>query len=183
MLLDVCLHRLIPSLTAVLSLLLEVIEMQEIRLERTLESHLMHALDLRWDELDPKYFVRYLLTSVRDPSSFWTICSRALVVFSSGHPLTPQSQGTAWAPDQFTRDFPLPPHLVLPFADVDLGRDVGFACKVLNKTRQGFLMFFFYGIVTLLMGKGWPTGKKGDRAGYLSSCCPSFTSSMENVLF
>ena len=47
MLLAVCLPRLIPPLAAVLSFLLEVIEVQQIRLEGTLESHLMHALDPR----------------------------------------------------------------------------------------------------------------------------------------
>lgn len=47
MLLAARLPRLIPPLAAVLSLLLEVIEVQQIRLEGTLESHVMHALDLR----------------------------------------------------------------------------------------------------------------------------------------
>lgn len=47
MLLAVCLPRLIPPWAAVLSLLLEVIEVQQLRLEGILESHLMHALDLR----------------------------------------------------------------------------------------------------------------------------------------
>jgi len=47
MLLALCLPGLIPCLASVLSLLLEVLEVQKIRLEGTLESHLMHALDLR----------------------------------------------------------------------------------------------------------------------------------------
>lgn len=47
MLLAVCLARLIPPLAALLSLLLEVIEVRQIRLEGTLENHLMHVLDLR----------------------------------------------------------------------------------------------------------------------------------------
>lgn len=144
MLLDVCLPRLIPPLAAVLSLPLEVIEVQKIRLEGTLETHLMHALDLRWDELDPK----------RACEVFVNQCWRSIIflgnllqgfgsLFKWTSFDTSDSQGMVWEPAQFSWDFPLPPHPVLPFADLDLGRDVEFACTVLNKTRQGFLMVFF----------------------------------------
>lgn len=47
MLLAVCLPRLMPPLAAVLSLLLEVMEVQQTGLGGTLEGHLMPALDLR----------------------------------------------------------------------------------------------------------------------------------------
>jgi len=48
----------------------------------------------------------------------------------------------AWAPDQFSWNFPVPAHPVLLFADLASGKDVGFACAVLNKTHRVFWRVF-----------------------------------------
>lgn len=145
MLLAVYLPRLIPPLAAVLFLLLEVIEVQQIRLEGTLGSHLMHALDLRWDELDPNHTCEVFVNQCWRSISF---LGNLLQGFDSLFKWRPfhSSEGLGIchisAPDQFSWDFPVPPHPVLLFADLALGRDVGFACAVLNKTRRVFWRIF-----------------------------------------